>query len=253
MQRLAPLYLLWLPSLINVSALWWGMVYRVRYSVLLLPAIAIFAALPAVSRKAEARVLIVASMAAMTFPWFSWYFLQEWKHYSFHPGPGAMVVPVSALILLLAGTARASYHIPLLALCVLAMQVPVFDGENRPLLVETLEHSSIEPEKREVLNYLHDHYDGTRILIDMGKQAPLVYDSGLPVKEFVYNEGERSHWAKAVVGPQTEVGWLCAENGDEVWNLLFDPHWAGAYALAVQTDRFRLFRLRSDLPARRFE
>ena len=47
--RLAPLYLLWIPSLVNIAAFYWGMLYRVRYSILLVPAIAIFGSLLLVS------------------------------------------------------------------------------------------------------------------------------------------------------------------------------------------------------------
>ena len=71
------------------------------------------------------------------------------------------------------------------------------------MMVETMEHEFIEPERKEDLQYLRQNYDGKRILIDMGTEAPLVYDSGLDVKEFVYNEGGESLWHEACAIPRS--------------------------------------------------
>ena len=125
------------------------------------------------------------------------------------------------------------------------MQMPALARENRPILVETLEHGFIEPERHQVMQYLRQNYDGSRILIDMGKLAPLVYDSGLPVREFVYNEGGETSWYKALKSPEQEVGWLCAQKGDAVaQQLQVDPEWAAGYSLALKTDYFSIYRLR---------
>ena len=255
----APILLLWLPSLINISALYWGMIYRVRYSVLLVPAVAIFASLLLSSEKWTRGAMILASFAAMTLPWLSWYFPNEWRYHYFYQGPGTFILPALALVLFLLAVAKNWLQWPLLVLCLLGMQVPVLKGEVRPIIDETLEHGFIEPERQEVLRYLLRNYDGSRILIDMGKLAPLVYDSGLPVKEFLYSEGDDALWRKALQTPESEVGWLCAEKGDEVWERLqVDPNWVDGYSLAVQTDYFRVYQLKSNvrgnqIPARRFE
>jgi hypothetical protein len=117
------------------------------------------------------------------------------------------------------------------------MQLPPLARENRPMMVETMEHEFIEPERQEVLRYLKKNYDGRRILIDMGRQAPLVYDSGLPIRDFVYNEGGGTFWHKALLDPEATVGWLCAEKGDVVWQALqVDPRIQDKFALAVQTE-----------------
>jgi hypothetical protein len=80
----------------------------------------------------------------------------------------------------------------------------------------------------------------------MGKQAPLIYDSGLAVKEFVYNEGGEVLWHEAIKNPESQVGWLCAHKEDAVWEQLqVDPDWAGAYALVVKTENLSLYRLKS--------
>ncbi len=240
----APLLLLWLPSLINISALYWGMIYRLRYSVLLLPAVAIFGSLVLTSAMAKKHALIFLAIVAMGLPWLTWYFSQTAPGGKLMAGPGAIILPAVGLILFLAARARQSYDWALLALCVLGMQLPPLAREDHPMMEETLEHQFIEPERQQVMHYLRQNYDGRKILIDMGKLAPLVYDSGLPVREFIYNEGGEALWHRALQNPEKEVGWLCAQKGDAVWELLqVDPKWAHEYALALRTEYFLLYRL----------
>jgi hypothetical protein len=257
--RLAPLYLLWIPSLVNIAAFYWGMLYRVRYSILLVPAIAVFGSLLLVSPAALRRTFTLACVAAMTLPWISWYFPREWKYHLVFPGPGIFIVPAAALICLLVSRAGAGERWPFLALCVFAMQVPALSGEDRPIISETLEHRFLDNEREAVLNHLKSRYDGTRILIDMEKSAPLVYDSRLPVREFVYSEGGGSYWRQALDSPSRTAGWVCAQKGDVMWNLLqVDPRWADEYSLAVKTENFLLYQLRAEaretvIPSRRSE
>ncbi len=242
----SPLFLLWLPSLINISALYWGMIYRVRYSVLLLPAIAIFASLPLVSERVSRRVLLLAGTVAMILPWISWVFPHEWRYHALYPGPGMFYLPAAAAVLALAALATGRYRVPLLALCILSMQIPVLEGESRPILDETMEHGYLEPERQQILSELRQKYDGSLILIDSLKLAPLIYDSRLPLRDFVYNEGDRSLWRRAMMKPEAGgVGWLCAIKGDEVWQRLHvDPLWADRYALVSQTENLILYRFK---------
>ncbi len=151
-------------------------------------------------------------------------------------------LPAVALLAFLIARAAGGYRWPLLLLAVLGAQMPALDGENRPILAETLEHQSLEGERQRVLLYLRENYDGTRLLIDIGKLAPLVYDSGLPVRGFVYSEGL---WERARRAPHQEVGWILAGN-DEIWTALqVDPHWADRYSLALKADNYRVYRLGS--------
>jgi len=241
----APLLLLWLPSLINIAALYWGLIYRLRYSVLLLPAVSIFGGLVIASREAKKRALLFLVMVVLALPWLSWYFSHRGSEAKLLPGPGACVLPAVALVLFMIARIRQWHDWALLALCVLSMQLPPLAREDHAMMVETLEHEFIEPERQEILRYLRQNYDGRRILIDMGKQAPLVYDSGFAVREYVYNEGGEELWHEALQNPAKQVGWLCAQKGDEVWQRLqVDPGWAGAYALAVKTENLSLYRLR---------
>jgi hypothetical protein len=239
----APLFLLWTPSVINVAALYWGHIYRVRYSVLLLPAAAIFGALLCTSERASRRALTTAAGVVIFLPWLTWYFPAEWRYHGFQPGPGLLFLPICATIAFLAGTAWEHRRWMLLGLGILGMHLPVLAGEMHPIIAETMEHDFIEPERQRILQELSAQYDSTRILVDMGKLAPLVFDSGLPVREFVYNEGSRIHWERALRSPASEVGWICVERGDEFWGALqIDPALTDGYSLAVQTDNLLLYR-----------
>jgi hypothetical protein len=244
-KRRAPLLLLWLPSIINISALYWGLIYRVRYSVLLIPAVSIFGSLAVASGKAKERTFILLSAAAMAIPLVSWCLPYISKNKMLAPGPGIMLLPICALILFLIARTRQCYSWAMIAICILGMQVPLLERENMPIMVETMEHGFIEPQMREVIDCFQRNYDGKRILIDMGKLAPLVYDSGLPVKEFVYNEGGEKLWNRALQNPVHEVGWICMQKGDAISERLqVDPKWLDEYALALKTEYFSIYRLK---------
>ncbi len=241
----APLLLLWVPSLINISALYWGLIYRLRYSALLLPAVAIFGSIVIASTEAKQRSLLVLTIVAMTLPWLSWYFFRVSGLNMFVPGPGVFLLSAAALVLFLIARARKWYDWTLFCLCVLGMQIPALAKENRPMMTETLEHEFIEPERKKILDYIRRFYDGKRILIDMGTLAPLVYDSGLPVKEFVYNEGVGRLWHKAVRQPERLVGWLCTQKGDAISRRLeADPYLMNNYSIEVKTKHLSLYRLK---------
>jgi hypothetical protein len=257
--RWLPLFLLWLPSALNVAALYWGLIYRVRYSCLVVPAVAAFAGVLCLSPRALQRTFTAAVLVVSALPALPWFLPHEWRFHMFTAAPGVLILPLLAVLLFLVAQARSNWVWESLVLCVAGMQLPVLYAEYRPLLVETREHSYIEAERQAVLDYLRANYDGARILVDIGRQAPLVYDSAIPVRKFIYNEGQQREWVAALMDPRQEAGWIVMEKGDELWNLQqVDPRWADMYALAVQTDSYRLYRLQEaqqggSLPARRFE
>jgi hypothetical protein len=243
LQRL-PYLLLWLPTLANIAALHWGLMYRVRYSALLLPAVAVFGSLLLAGEKTASKAAVLGSFTVFLLPWISWSLPSRWEYHFVYPGPGVILLPAAALVLLLAAIASGRYRCALFALVVAGLQIPVFEGEIRPMLAESLEHQYIVAEQQQVVEYLSRHYDGRRVLIDVGRLAPLMYDSRLPLKEFVYHDGDTTDWDKASLAPRGQVGWLCAEKGDEIWGLLHvDPHWADGYSLAVQTENYVLYQL----------
>ena len=240
-----PLMLLWLPSLINISALYWGMIYRLRYSVLLLPAVAIFGGLAISSATARKRAFILLLVVVMALPWLSWCFSRIDPDGKLLAGPGALWLPAVGLFLFMFACVRQLHGWALLGLCVLGMQVPLLAREDHSMMVETMEHGFIEPERHEIMQYIRQNYDGKRILIDMGKQAPLVYDSGLNVREFIYNEGGKMLWNKALHDPGQQAGWLCVQMGDELWTRLqIDPGWAADYSVALKNKYYSLYRIK---------
>ena len=257
--RWLPLFLLWLPSVLNVAALYWGLIYRVRYSCLVVPAVAAFASLLCLSQKALQRAFTTTVLVVSLLPALPWFLPHVWRFHMFSAAPGVVILPLLAVLLFLIARSRSDWIRESLVLCVAGMQLPVLYAEYRPILVETREHDYIESERRKVLNYLRSGYDGRRILVDIGRLAPLMYDSGIPVRKFIYNEGQQKEWVAALQHPWQEAGWIVMEKGDELWNLLqVDPRWTDMYALAVQTDSYRLYRLQEaqqggSPPARRFE
>lgn len=239
----APLVLLWVPSLINIAALYWGHVYRLRYSVLLLPAVAVFAGLAVRSARVRTLALPLLLLLVALLPWVSWVTYLRDPAGMLAPGPGAAALPVLGLVLYAAARLGGGHAAALLLLLVAGMAVPPLGRENLPMMSETLEHAFIEPEREEVLGYLRRHYDGAKILVDMGRQAPLVYDSGLRVSEFVYNEGGGARWHRAASDPVREVGWLCSEKGDAVWErIMMDPRIRTHYTVVVDTEHLALYR-----------
>ena len=257
--RWLPLFLLWLPSVLNVAALYWGLIYRVRYSCLVVPAVAVFASLLCLSPKALQRAFGATVLVVSFLPALPWFLPHTWRFHMFSAAPGVVILPLLAVLLFLIARARSNWVWESLVLCLAGMQLPVLYAEYRPILVETREHDYIEGERQAVLNHLRANYDGRRILVDIGRLAPLVYDSDIPVRKFIYNEGQQREWVAALQNPRQEVGWIVMEKGDELWNLQqVDPHWTDMYALAVQTGNYRLYRLQvaqqgGSLPARRFE
>lgn len=244
LQERLPLLLLWSPALVNVAALCWGLIYRVRYSVLLIPALAVCASLMLDSVARARAALIACALVIMMLPWLSWAFPREWHYHFMYPGPGLLLLPVCALLLLFWGLEGKARAMPLAILLVLGMHLPVLEGEYRAVLQEAREHEHQEPQRGRVIDGLRNLYDGTGILIDMSRHAPLIYDSGLPVREFIYNEGRTELWRRAMANPHRVVGWLCGERGDAVWERLrADPDWGRRYSPVVETEDFVLYRL----------
>jgi hypothetical protein len=241
-QRL-PYLLLWLPSVANIAALYWGLIYRVRYSALLLPAVAVFGSLLIDQGRLARRIMVIGCFLVILFPWISWLSPSGWEYHFVYPGPGMILLPASATVLMLASLAGPHRRWPLLGLMIAAMLAPAFEGEQRPVLAESVEHAYLAAEQQEVLTFLRAHYDGSRILIDSGRSAPLMYDSRLPLKEFICHDGDLRDWNNAIQAPLEHAGWLCAEKGDEIWGLLHvDPRLADGYSLAVSTENYVLYQ-----------
>jgi hypothetical protein len=211
--------------------------------VLLVPAVAIFASLVIESDNVKKHLPKLLLLMTIALPWVSWITFKRDPLNMLVLGPGLLILPAVGLILFMIAQVRQRYDLPILVLCILGMQLPLLYRETRPMLAETMEHEFIEPERQEIIRYLSQNYDGQRILIDMGRQAPLVYDSKLPVKNFIYNDGKGNYWRKTVADPARNAGWLCAEQGDAVWQVIQgDSGVRGKYSLVVNTENFSLYR-----------
>jgi hypothetical protein len=243
-RRCLPYLLLWLPSAIDIAALFWGLIYRVRYSTLLIPAIAVFGSIVLTRPVFTRKLTIAIAWMAVLLPWISWAAPDRWEYHFLYPGFGIAIFPAVATLLFLAAASGMKSRWALLGLAVFGMHIPILAGESRPLLLEAREHEYIEPEQRQLLKRLQTGYDGSRILIDIGRLAPLIYDSGLPLKAFIYHDGDRSDWDRASASPSEYAGWMCAEKGDEIWNRLqVDPGFADGYSLELESDNYRMYRL----------
>ena len=184
--------LLWLPVPDQYLGALLGLIYRLRYSVLLLPAVAIFGVFMLTTVAAKERLLILAGCHNDLAVALLVYFRKRIRREGFLPALGALTVPAAGLVLFIIARVSDRYEWALLPLCLLGMQLPLLAREYHPMVLETLEHEFIEPQRQEVMRYIRQNYDGKRILIDMGKQAPLVYDLGLNVKEFVLQRRGRN-------------------------------------------------------------
>ena len=80
-------------------------------------------------------------------------------------------------------------------------------------------------------HYLAAHYQGGRILADDGSASPLIYASGLDLKQFV-TIGFHPYYENALRSPATQVQWLVAYPGDAV-----------STDMAQHPDRFTTYRL----------
>ncbi len=79
-------------------------------------------------------------------------------------------------------------------------------------------------------------YHGGRLLASMGSTAPVLFETGLPLREVVH-EGNGHYWANAVVDPHRFVSWVLVADGDILDQVRtyrrafpegFVPVWQGA-------------------------
>jgi hypothetical protein len=79
-------------------------------------------------------------------------------------------------------------------------------------------------------------YRGGHLLASMGSTAPVLFETGLPLREVVH-EGNGHYWANAVVDPHRFVAWILIADGDMLDQVRsyrrafpegFVPVWSGA-------------------------
>jgi hypothetical protein len=91
------------------------------------------------------------------------------------------------------------------------------------LLLESMRDSDNLSLQAGLLDYVHEHDDGTLILASMTAIAPTLYDLKLPVRRYVH-EGAKPYWNDAVTDghPEKVVGWVLMSKDDRVWMKLHD-------------------------------
>jgi len=241
----APILLL-TPSVLCVAALYWGLIYRVRYGIELLPAAAVFSVHLLARSRLRKGSLAALWIVTILLPYFSDYYPRQWEYRFFYPGPGYLALPLigflTLALLLLAGHAR--WWLPLY--CVLALYHSMFLGEWHPVRVEAREHDYIEVERGKLLAHLRANFRSGRILVDMASTAPFVFDSKLPIRNFIYNEGRPYWWDRAVAEPEQLLTWVVARKGDEVDLMMrADTPLHRSMALVIAGREYSLYELRA--------
>lgn len=247
----APLLLL-TPSVLCVAALYWGLIYRVRYGIELLPAAALFSAHLLSRRRLRAVSLVVLLAVTLFLPFFSELYPRQWQYRFFYAGPGYFAMPLLGL-LTFSLLALAGWQARWLALyCVLSLYLPVFMGEHHPIRVEAREHDYSAVERGRLLNYLRENPDQGHVLVDMTSVAPLVFDSNLPLRRFIYNEGPLDWWNRALADPPSHLSWAIARKGDVVDGLFQqDSAVRRAMAPVVMGKEYTLYRINQNPPGDR--
>ena len=81
--------------------------------------------------------------------------------------------------------------------------------------------------------YLGSHYSGGRVLADDTTSSPLLYASGLNLREFV-TVGFKPYYANAIAEPAANVAWAVTVPGDEVFHDMQDhPERFAAFHLVL--------------------
>lgn len=97
--------------------------------------------------------------------------------------------------------------------------------------------------------WLHGHYDHGLVLIQRRSNENLLFGSGLPLGEIVY-EGDGDEWANDLDDPAREIRWIVMDSGspaqatppDEVWRRLHDSPRLDLYDLVYQDGPILVYR-----------
>ena len=140
-----------------------------------------------------------------------------------------------AFSLALAAVTRGRRVAQLGALAVAALQL-VEAPPTLPVLREATRDRTAVAERRPFADTFRLRYRGGRLLASMGSTAPVLFETGLPLREVVH-EGNGHYWASAVVDPARFVSWVLVADGDVLDQVRtyrrafpegFVPVWRGA-------------------------
>jgi len=98
------------------------------------------------------------------------------------------------------------------ALALVALQaLPA--GAPIPVLEEATRDRIAVMARRDVVDALRAEYHGGHLLVSLAALAPVVYETRIPIREFVYEENT-GFWERAVAEPSLEVAWVLIADGD---------------------------------------
>jgi hypothetical protein len=140
-----------------------------------------------------------------------------------------------AVGLALAAVTRGRRVAQLAVLAVAALQL-VEAPQTLPVLREATRDRADVARRRPFVDTFRQRYQGGRLLASMGSTAPVLFETGLPLREVVH-EGNGFYWANAVVDPNRFVSWILIADGDVLDQVRsyrrafpegFVPVWSGA-------------------------
>ena len=144
-----------------------------------------------------------------------------------------LLAPAVALALAAATQGRRAAQRGALAVAALQLlEAPV----PLPVIREATRDRAAVAARRPFTDTFRFRYRGGRLLASMGSTAPVLFETGLPLREVVH-EGNGHYWASAVVDPARFVSWVLVSDGDALDQVRtyrrafpegFVPVWSGA-------------------------
>ena len=144
-----------------------------------------------------------------------------------------LLAPCFGLALAAATRGRRIAQIGVLAVAALQL---VEAPETLPVIREATRDRADVARRRPFADTFRSRYHGGRLLASMGSTAPVLFETGLPLREVVH-EGNGHYWANAVVDPHRFVAWVLVADGDILDQVRtyrrafpegFVPVWQGA-------------------------
>ena len=144
-----------------------------------------------------------------------------------------LLAPAFALALAAVTRGRRLLQLGVLALAALQL---VDAPPTLPVLREATRDRRDVAVRKPFVDTFRLQYGGGRLLASMGSTAPVLFETGLPLREVVH-EGNGHYWANAVVDPARFVSWILVADGDVLDQVRsyrrafpegFVPVWSGA-------------------------
>ena len=141
----------------------------------------------------------------------------------------------AAFALALAAATRGRRLVQLAVLALATLQL-IDAPPQLPVVREATRDGAAVAERRPFTDTFRSRYRGGRLLASMGSTAPVLFETGLPLREVVH-EGNGHYWASAVVDPARFVSWVLVADGDVLDQVRFYrkafpegfvPVWSGA-------------------------